>query len=65
MVMPYDKGNNSMFQADHFDLKSYVKNYKKKYGVSPRPHWISAYYGGHVCTFSSHLHYFLHKENIN
>ncbi|KAK2354036.1 lysosomal Pro-X carboxypeptidase [Trifolium repens] len=47
MVMPYGKGNDSMFPLDPFDLKNYTKNCEKIYGVSPRPHWISSYYGGH------------------
>lgn len=46
MVMPYGKGKDSMFQPDPFNLTSYVETCKEEYGVSPRPHWISTYYGG-------------------
>ncbi|KAK2423414.1 lysosomal Pro-X carboxypeptidase [Trifolium repens] len=30
-----------------YSILELCENCKKKYGVSPRPHWISAYYGGH------------------
>ncbi|RHN75383.1 putative lysosomal Pro-Xaa carboxypeptidase [Medicago truncatula] len=47
MVMPFAIGNDTMFQPSPFDLKRFVERCKKKYGVSPRPHWITTYYGGH------------------
>lgn len=50
MVMPIGTGNDTMFQPDPFNLKRYVEECKKQYGVSPRPHWVTTYYGGHVCT---------------
>lgn len=55
MVMPFGIGNDTMFQPSPFDLKRFVERCKKEYDVSPRPHWITTYYGGHVCTsfFSS------------
>jgi len=57
MVMPYGKGKYSMFQPDPFNLTSYIETCKKEYGVSPRPHWISTYYGGQVCTFIQIIFY--------
>ncbi|WVZ00397.1 hypothetical protein V8G54_026466 [Vigna mungo] len=47
IVMPIGIGNNSMFQPDPFSFKSFANDCKKLYGVSPRPHWITTYYGGH------------------
>ncbi|KAL5131949.1 Lysosomal Pro-X carboxypeptidase [Glycine soja] len=47
MVIPIGIGNNTMFQPDPFSLKSYAKDCKKQFGVSPRPHWVTTYYGGH------------------
>ncbi|XP_028756887.1 lysosomal Pro-X carboxypeptidase [Neltuma alba] len=47
MVIPIGLGNDTMFQPSPFDLKSYVRDCKMKYGVAPRPHWITTYYGGH------------------
>ncbi|WJX72126.1 lysosomal Pro-Xaa carboxypeptidase [Trifolium repens] len=46
IVIPFGKGKDSMFQPQPFDLKSFVEKCKKDYGVSPRTHWISTYYGG-------------------
>ncbi|KAI5411556.1 uncharacterized protein LOC127086147 [Lathyrus oleraceus] len=48
IVMPIGiTGNSTMFQPMPFSLKNYAKKCKKDFGVSPRPHWITAYYGGH------------------
>ncbi|XP_058754529.1 uncharacterized protein LOC131627708 [Vicia villosa] len=48
IVMPTGiKGNSTMFQPMPFSFKNYAKKCKKKFGVSPRPHWITTYYGGH------------------
>ncbi|CAA0813522.1 Serine carboxypeptidase S28 family protein, partial [Striga hermonthica] len=48
MVMPIGIGANAtMFQAAPFDIHDYNEYCKSKYGVSPRPHWITTYYGGH------------------
>ncbi|XP_057981109.1 uncharacterized protein LOC131166533 [Malania oleifera] len=42
------RGNNTLFgAADPFDLNKYLKYCKNKYGVTPRPLWITTYYGGH------------------
>ncbi|KAM3303020.1 lysosomal Pro-X carboxypeptidase isoform X1 [Capsicum chacoense] len=48
MVMPIGRGkNDTMFFSEPFNLDEFMKDCKKKYGVSPRPHWITTYYGGH------------------
>ncbi|KAH6774724.1 hypothetical protein C2S51_013128 [Perilla frutescens var. frutescens] len=48
MVMPISEvENNTMFEASAFNLHQFIKNCEKSYGVSPRPHWITTYYGGH------------------
>ncbi|KAH6836714.1 Serine carboxypeptidase S28 family protein [Perilla frutescens var. hirtella] len=48
MVMPISEvKNNTMFEASAFNLHQFIKNCEKSYGVSPRPHWITTYYGGH------------------
>ncbi|KAK2423676.1 lysosomal Pro-X carboxypeptidase [Trifolium repens] len=46
MVIPFGIGNDTMFQPSPFSFKDFVKKCKKDYGVAPRPHWISTYYGG-------------------
>ncbi|XWS52942.1 hypothetical protein CRYUN_Cryun11dG0115500 [Craigia yunnanensis] len=47
MVIPIGIGNKTMFQPDPFDLNSFIKECEKSYGVPPRPHWVTSYYGGH------------------
>ncbi|PSR89907.1 Lysosomal Pro-X carboxypeptidase [Actinidia chinensis var. chinensis] len=48
MVMPIGRGSNdTMFPAAPFVLQSFIDDCRSKYGVSPRPHWITTYYGGH------------------
>lgn len=48
MVMPIGRGqDDTMFPAAPFDLNSFVKGCERYYGVTPRPHWITTYYGGH------------------
>ncbi|CAH2041656.1 unnamed protein product [Thlaspi arvense] len=48
MVMPIGRSDNTtMFPPEPFDLDSYVKRCVSLYGVSPRPHWVTTYYGGH------------------
>ncbi|CAI9104931.1 OLC1v1003722C1 [Oldenlandia corymbosa var. corymbosa] len=47
MVMPIGRGSNdTMFPAAPFDLKNFSESCKNAYGVLPRPHWITTYYGG-------------------
>ncbi|XP_075500205.1 uncharacterized protein LOC142538794 isoform X1 [Primulina tabacum] len=48
MVMPIGRGEkDTMFQAAPFDLHQFIKECTTYYGVPPRPHWITTYYGGH------------------
>ncbi|KAF8009532.1 hypothetical protein BT93_J0517 [Corymbia citriodora subsp. variegata] len=47
MVMPIGITNNSMFQSSPFNLSSFIDECNYEYGVVPRPHWITTYYGGH------------------
>ncbi|KAF4376780.1 hypothetical protein F8388_025651 [Cannabis sativa] len=48
MVFPIGIGNNTMFESQPFDLQDYINDCKDYYGISPRPHWATTYYGGHV-----------------
>ncbi|BFG33606.1 hypothetical protein CerSpe_198810 [Prunus speciosa] len=36
-----------LFPPSSFDLESFINDCKSRYGVPPRPHWITTYYGGH------------------
>ncbi|XP_059664328.1 uncharacterized protein LOC132310120 [Cornus florida] len=47
MVMPIGHGNESMFETDFFDLNNFTKDCVSSFGVPPRPHWVTTYYGGH------------------
>ena len=54
MVIPVGVlGNDTMFPASPFVLKDYIKDCNDSYGVPPRPHWVTTYYGGLVCTYFS------------
>jgi lysosomal Pro-X carboxypeptidase len=54
--MPVDYGlNGTMFPASQFDYKEYKETCQHKYGVQPRPHWITTYYGGQVWILSLSL----------
>ncbi|CAN7121845.1 unnamed protein product [Brassica rapa subsp. narinosa] len=46
IVMPigHDK-HDTMFQTAPFNMTSFIDDCKSKYGVSPRPHWITTYFG--------------------
>ncbi|KAL5724361.1 lysosomal Pro-Xaa carboxypeptidase [Ranunculus cassubicifolius] len=46
MVMPLTCSNESMFPPSSFDYEDFGKQCKKKYGVTPRPHWITTEFGG-------------------
>ncbi|GFY93563.1 alpha/beta-Hydrolases superfamily protein [Actinidia rufa] len=46
MVMPMTCSDDSMFPPSSFDYKNFAENCRKKYGVMPRPHWITTEYGG-------------------
>ncbi|KAJ4835621.1 hypothetical protein Tsubulata_010865 [Turnera subulata] len=47
MVMPIAPSNNTMFQPHPFDFNAFTKGCIENYGVPPRPHWVTTYYGGH------------------
>lgn len=47
-MIPIGIANDTMFEADPYDLAEYIKGCKQLFGVSPRPYWITTYYGGHV-----------------
>ncbi|KAF5822721.1 putative lysosomal Pro-Xaa carboxypeptidase [Helianthus annuus] len=48
MVMPMGNGeNDTVFQADPFDLAEYTKECKQVFGVTPRPYWIPIQFGGY------------------
>lgn len=48
MVMPMTCSNESMFPPSSYDYKEFAENCRTKYGVMPRPHWITTAYGGYV-----------------
>ncbi|CAK9150483.1 unnamed protein product [Ilex paraguariensis] len=55
MVMPIGRGiNDTMFPPSPFNLQSFISNCKSYYGVTPRPHWITTYYGGHDIKMALH-----------
>ncbi|XP_071914255.1 uncharacterized protein [Coffea arabica] len=48
MVMPIGRTVEAhMFQPAPFNLTEFTQYCKLVYGVPPRPHWITTYYGGH------------------
>ncbi|KAJ4841787.1 hypothetical protein Tsubulata_010534 [Turnera subulata] len=47
LVMPIGHERDSMFQPEPFNLADFVKGCKRLYGILPKPHWITTYYGGH------------------
>ncbi|KAL2507472.1 Serine carboxypeptidase S28 family protein [Forsythia ovata] len=47
MVMPIGRSINTMFQPSHFNLDRFIQQCERTYGVTPRPHWVTTYYGGH------------------
>ncbi|WCJ41668.1 Lysosomal Pro-X carboxypeptidase [Euphorbia peplus] len=47
MVIPIGRGNETMFPPYPFNLTAYIDECMGSYGVAPRPHWITTYYGGH------------------
>ncbi|XP_030540865.1 lysosomal Pro-X carboxypeptidase-like [Rhodamnia argentea] len=47
MIMGVGITNNSMFQPDPFNISNFIDRCNRSYGVMPRPHWITTYYGGH------------------
>ncbi|XP_042507875.1 lysosomal Pro-X carboxypeptidase isoform X2 [Macadamia integrifolia] len=47
MVMPLSTSNESMFPAITFEIEELGKFCMNKYGVMPRPHWITTEFGGY------------------
>ncbi|GAB4847618.1 hypothetical protein Ancab_026679 [Ancistrocladus abbreviatus] len=49
MVMPisYGTSKDSMYPPQPFNLDNYIRYCKQEFGVAPRPHWVTTYYGGH------------------
>ncbi|KAG2371461.1 serine protease [Vigna angularis] len=48
MVMPIGhERNDSMFPPAPFNMKKFVHECSSLYGVLPRPHWVTTYYGGY------------------
>ncbi|XP_071723483.1 uncharacterized protein [Rutidosis leptorrhynchoides] len=48
MVMPMGRGeNDTMFQANPFDLDKYTNKCQQAFGVTPRPYWIPVEFGGY------------------
>ncbi|XP_059639254.1 uncharacterized protein LOC132281573 [Cornus florida] len=45
MVMPF--GSDDMFPNRQFNLSDFTKECINTFGVPPRPHWVTTYYGGH------------------
>lgn len=49
MVMPIGYGpNETMFQSRPFDLNNFTATCQDLFGITPRPHWITTEFGGHV-----------------
>nr|GLL33997.1 lysosomal Pro-X carboxypeptidase-like [Ipomoea trifida] len=46
MVFPIAKGNDSMFDPAPFNLQQISQACIDTFGVPPRPHWVTTYYGG-------------------
>ena len=56
MVMPIGIGpNDTMFPASPFVYKEFKDSCMNKYGVEPRPHWVTTNYGGQVWLLSLSL----------
>lgn len=51
MVLPIGHATkDTMFQPEPFNLNEFIKTCNSLYSVSPRPHWVTTYYGGRVRT---------------
>lgn len=46
--MPLAVSNESMFPPFSFSYKEDAEDCMKKFGVAPRPHWITTEFGGKV-----------------
>ncbi|XP_038706140.1 lysosomal Pro-X carboxypeptidase-like isoform X2 [Tripterygium wilfordii] len=52
MVMPMGYGENeTMFQAEPFDINEFTQTCLELFNVAPRPHWITTQFGGHDIKF--------------
>ncbi|KAJ9178023.1 hypothetical protein P3X46_009943 [Hevea brasiliensis] len=48
IVMPIGYGyNETMFEAEPFDINNYTKDCLDVFGIVPRPHWMTTEFGGH------------------
>ncbi|XP_030522321.1 lysosomal Pro-X carboxypeptidase-like [Rhodamnia argentea] len=47
MAMPIGITSNSMFQPQPFILSNFTDGCNYQFGVVPRAHWVTTYYGGH------------------
>ncbi|KAE8734848.1 Serine carboxypeptidase S28 family protein [Hibiscus syriacus] len=48
MVIPIGHEHSaSMFPPSPFNLNKFIRECKSLFGVQPRPHWVTTYYGGH------------------
>nr|GMC83913.1 lysosomal Pro-X carboxypeptidase-like [Ipomoea batatas]GMD22705.1 lysosomal Pro-X carboxypeptidase-like [Ipomoea batatas] len=48
MAMPIGRGDrDTMFFPAPFNMQQFSQSCDDYYGVPPRPHWITTYYGGH------------------
>ncbi|GKB75744.1 lysosomal Pro-X carboxypeptidase [Tanacetum coccineum] len=43
--------NVSMFPRSPYDAQEFIEDCKTMFGVTPRPHWATTYYGGHDIRF--------------
>nr|GMD24141.1 lysosomal Pro-X carboxypeptidase-like [Ipomoea batatas] len=48
LVFPIAKGNDSMFDPAPFNLEQYSQSCISAFGVPPRPHWVTTYFGGQL-----------------
>lgn len=51
MVMPMSCSNESMFPPYENDYGAFEEQCMSRYGVKPRPHWITTEFGGKVSSF--------------
>ncbi|XP_073022443.1 uncharacterized protein [Primulina eburnea] len=47
MVIPIGIDNETMFPPSPFNLTRRIRECEAVFGVPPRPHWVTTYYGGH------------------
>lgn len=47
MAFPIGITRNTMFPPEPFNLNSFSNACKSEFGVPPRPHWVTTYFGGH------------------